>query len=267
MNPNFVRSKAYIKKTFLVAILIFILWQIPSITNSLKVGVVSVAEILWSVSIPIEKRISSVLEILFGNKQRIVEENRQLKNTLQIAHVNMLTFEQVKQENKELKNILGRSTERNIVLGTVLSRPHYSPYDLLFIDVGSRDKVRAGALVVFENVALGVVDTVYKGSAKVRLFSSPETKTLVTLGEGRIPATAYGRGGGTLEIKLPHSIPVKEGDIISYPGLANYILGIVAEVNMKSTSPFKTILFRTPVNIFTMRHIVVILDLVRFDEE
>jgi len=264
---NSVQAKTYIKRAFLIAILIFILWQIPSIINSLKVGVVSVAEILWSASIPIEKRISSAVEILFGNKQKLVEENKQLKNTLQIVHTKMLAFEQVKQENEELKNILGRSTERNIVLGTVLSRPHYSPYDILFIDVGSRDKVMANALVVFENVALGVVDTVYKRSAKVRLFSSPETKTLVTLEEGRIPATAYGRGGGALEIKLPHSTSVKEGDIISYPGLSNYILGIVVEVNIKPTSPFKTISFRTPVNIFTMRHVVVMLDPARFYEE
>jgi len=249
--------KKYLIRIALIAALIFILWQVATITKPLEYGALSIARVLWVGGSYVGEYASSV-RVFFQSKQSLFEENNKLQSTLKIAGIKMLVYEDLKRENQELKKILGREGGTDGVLGTILSQPNNSPYDTFLIDIGVKHGVVVGSHVVYENVLLGVIDSTALRTSKVRLFSSPGTETNVLVGVERTPTVANGIGGGVFEIKTPRDISIEEGDIVAYPALKNYVLGVVARVISKPASSFQTIHFRAPINIFTIQHIVVV---------
>ncbi len=229
-------------------------------------GVVSISGFFWKLNNAVKSYVSSSV-IFFKNKQKLVAEKEEFQNALRIAQVKTLLYDEVKQENEALKKILGRNDTPEGVFSRVLSHPNSSPYDVLIVDIGKDHELLVGSLVVWESVLLGVVDTVYARNAKIRLFSSQGTELPVELGKKKIPAIARGLGGGMFEIKIPRDIEVVEGEVIFYPSIHNYIVGTVSRKELKQTSSFQTILFRAPINIFTVQNVIVTDDLILKIEE
>ena len=258
--------KKYLVRGALVIVLLFVLWQVSPIVLPFKRIAVSSADAGWSTGAYISGILSSV-QIFFTDKQKLVAENENLQNALRVARLQMISAQDLARENEELKKILGRESRVGGVLGVVLSHPGVSPYDIFLIDVGEREGIRVGSLVVFENALLGVVDTVYARHAKVRLFSSSGTELPVRIGKKQIPAVTHGKGGGMFEIKIPHDINVAEGDTITYPSIRNYTVGAVSRIASTTTSTFQTIEFRAPINIFTAKFVTVTDDLILLVEE
>ncbi len=183
------------------------------------------------------------------------------------ARAERMLFDSVRQENELLKSMMGRADRARGILGTVLSRPNHSPYDIFLIDIGKDHTVAVGSLVTLERALIGVVDTVYARTAKVRLFSSAGYELPVILGSEKIPVIARGLGGGMFEIKIPHGMKIAERDSITYPSIYNYLIGTVARVESKPADSVQTILFRAPINIFTLQFVTVTDDLIISIEE
>ncbi|MBI2108652.1 MAG: rod shape-determining protein MreC [Parcubacteria group bacterium] len=266
LQGNREKTKLYVKRTALIAVLIFILWYASLVVRPLEAGAVSVSGIFWNIGVFIAERFSAA-GIFFKDKQNLVEENTELQNALRIAKTQTLVYEAVIQENEELKRLLGREDVSRGILGRVLSQPNRSPYDIFYIDIGKDRDIITGSLVISGNVLLGVVDTVYAHSAKIRLFSSPDTETHAVISKKKISATAYGQGGGVFEIKIPRDIEIAAGDAVMYPSIHNYLLGTVLKIESKSTSSFQSVFFRAPINIFTTQFVLVTDDLILKIEE
>ncbi len=146
----------------------------------------------------------------------------------------------------------------------IISRPPQSPYDILIIDAGSDNEVKAGMLVTaYGNVLLGYVAEVFPTISKVKLisFSNEETNVLIeSAGIGTstaVSAIAIGRGGENLEIKLPSSIAINSGDQVKTMGAFPFIAGTIEKVEINLSDPFQKLLFRLPVNIQELKYVMI----------
>jgi cell shape-determining protein MreC len=183
--------------------------------------------------------------------EKLISENESLK-------ASNLKTSVLQDENETLKNDLGRTTKGVRTLATVLVSPSRSVYDSLIIDIGADHALSVGDFVASNDVYIGKVAEVYAHSSKVVLFSSGDQKFEVLLNPSHVSVTAYGRGGGNFEAQVPRDIDIAEGDVVTVPGIAVDIFATIEAIVEKPTDSFKTILFKSPVNIETLKWVDVV---------
>ena len=96
---------------------------------------------LWN----IEQHIAG-MEI-FRTHASLVDENNALKQKISALSAADAALPALEQENTELKALLGRPTIKNTTAAVVLSKPPFSIYDTVVVDVGSEDHIVLGAKV------------------------------------------------------------------------------------------------------------------------
>lgn len=200
--------------------------------------------------------------VIIKNKKFLEEENSRLKERNFQLESELLSCKNLKQENEQIKSLLGRIDKRNFILTGVISRPPQSPYDILIIDIGSNNGVEKGMPVsAYSDILLGYIADVFPESSKVKLlsFSRDEINVMVQSAESgeQISAIAIGKGGGNLEIRLPNSIKIKPGDRIVTTGVFSYVAGVAEKIESEPTEQFQKILFRLPLNIQELRFVTV----------
>ncbi|MDO8579828.1 MAG: rod shape-determining protein MreC [bacterium] len=187
---------------------------------------------------------------LIKSKDSLARENERLAREIRADEISLLLFDVIKRENEELKSILGRKIEGNLILAIVLVRPPVSPYDTLIIDRGKRDGLAVGNMVYAQgDVLIGEIAEIYDNRSKVTFFSTPGKKTNISFDNSNVRAEARGRGGGNFSASVPIDVEIKEGDIVIFSDIKPHIFGIVEKVIADSVDSFETILFRSPINI------------------
>lgn len=166
-------------------------------------------------------------------------------------------IQSLKSENDQLKEIVGRMTEHDDrLLSVVLSRPPRVPYDSLVIDIGEDHELHPGDLVYAEmDYIIGHVEVVNSNSSIVKLFSAPGEKIDVLVGSSTIPVVAEGRGAGNFYIKVPKNIPIVEGDQILAPGIRPIVLGTAEHVDTSEGEAFSHIYFKLPVKLNALHYV------------
>lgn len=214
---------------------------------------------LWVASGWASERTADV-QSYFRSKASLARENVRLMEALERAAVDSTTRETLRAENDELKAILGRSREYDILLAAVLARPDRSPYDTLVIDIGADAGVIEGAKVFADgDFVVGEVARVYGRSSVVSLYSSSGWQLPVLVGTSSIAATAEGEGGGNFRIVLPRGLDVNEGAVITLPAVGPEFTGIVERIDRPESSSFQTIFFKLPFNIQELRYVYIAL--------
>ncbi len=179
----------------------------------------------------------------FKVKENLIEENEKLKKENRNLKIENLTVRSLQQENQSLKKLIDYvQIEDNFVVGQVLNKPPYSPYDTFLIDLGS-NQVNVGDFVYYLNVPIGKIEEVYQKTSVVRLFSSADERIFVTISDQQ--AEAIGIGGGGFVITLPKDLEISEGESIFADDL---VIGSVDEIKIDETGAFKNIYFRYPFN-------------------
>ncbi|HEY0908445.1 MAG TPA: rod shape-determining protein MreC [Candidatus Paceibacterota bacterium] len=195
---------------------------------------------------------------LVSSKFSLVKENQSLRQEIAARDASALLIDSLKAENESLKNSLNRSAAGDDILGIVLSRPPVSAYDTLVIDIGSDDGVSKGDKVYADgDTLIGDIAEVYANQSKVSLFSTPGRTISVILGTADVTAQAKGRGLGNFQLNIPVEVGVKEGDIIALPQIRPHTFGIVEKIIVDSSDSLQTILFKSPVNINSLRFVEV----------
>ncbi|MFZ2205185.1 MAG: rod shape-determining protein MreC [Minisyncoccia bacterium] len=219
----------------------------------------------------------------FKNKKLIVLKNEELQAQLNEMSARVSNYSIVLDENNNLKEILGRKTEKaNMILSAILSKPNKSIYDTLIIDAGANQGIKIGEVVfALGNVPIGRVAEVDASSSKVVLFSNPKEKTEVVItpdcnllkepvvsasGEvlppiihtgGNIFMQIVGRGGGNFEMILPRDLILEKGTEVHLPGITPYILGVVQTIISDPRDAFQKALLTSPVNIQELKFVEV----------
>jgi cell shape-determining protein MreC len=246
---NKVRGNRKSNKTFFTVFFLVILLGLISILSpsTLPGRLNNLGKPVWKSREVILESFSGLRNIL-NSKSFLITENKKLKDELQTARETNIKINLLEKENKELKNILGRRTEAQRILARVLSKAGQSPYGTIIIDVGLNKVSKNQEVFSGDSILIGLIDEVYKKTAKVKLLSAPGTSYEVEIGEEAIPATAIGLGGGNFEIKLPRGVDIKIGDAVIAPNLSIRLLGIVDYVDAELQNSIQKILFKSPIN-------------------
>ena len=154
----------------------------------------------WGVKNSIETFFSDNIGLL-QSKAALISENNTLKAEIQKDQENSLLSAALKDENTDLKNILGRKSDsQKEILATILAKPFFSPYDTLVIDLGTADGIAVGDQVLVDgDIYIGFVNEIYSHSSKVVLYSSSGETVNVFVGSSTIEKTATGMGGGNFQ--------------------------------------------------------------------
>lgn len=241
-----------LKKIFLLGVFgaLFLIFILNGLNNPLR-------HFFSNVTIAVSKPF-----LKFENKISLNEENNSLREKINELEVKILSYEILEEENRQLKEAVlrteGTEGKDEYILGFTLSRPPVSPYDVLLIDIGSKNGIKAGMEVTaYADILIGYVSEVFSNTSKVKLISFPKNEMNAVVLSSNIPVTAIGRGGGNMEIILPKEVEIKEGEKIVIPGINPLILGIIEKIESVPTDPFQKLLLRIPVNLQELRYVMI----------
>lgn len=185
------------------------------------------------------------------SKAALEAENSHLKDVLDEVSLEAYSRDQLREENDNLKAMLGRETEYTYTISRILSAPPVSPYDTLLVDAGTEQGVFVGMQAHSQgDFKVGEVTRVWGRTALVSLYSTPNTQLSVTVGSSSIPAVAWGIGGGNLRVILPRGVAVKVGDLISIPALSPEYAGTVDAIDRPEGSSLEAIYIRLPFDVY-----------------
>ena len=189
----------------------------------------------------------------FDSVEKIIAENQSLKQQLDDIKLRESFLQATEDENRQLRSSYGMSSSTKSVLSAIIKKPPFLPYDIFIIDAGKSNGLSTSSLVHAPyDIPLGKVIEVYEQTSKVLLYSSPNQKNYVTIGERNIPAQAIGRGGGQYLAELPRGLDIKLGDIVRLSE-QNKVLGKIDFIDQDPSLSFERIYFSLPVNIYQLR--------------
>lgn len=197
---------------------------------------------------------------LTQSKGDLITQNAQLKQTVAELSAELIDRNTLVKENADLRTMLGQHQARDqTVTAQVLAGPGRTPYDTLLLDAGSTSGVKQGDRVLAPGgIAIGEIQDVYQNTAKAILYSSSGQSVDVVINGSNIPVTAEGRGSGNFAIQIPRDTQVAVGDLIYLPDHTDRIVGTVERIEDTPNDPFKTLLFKSPVNIFEIQWVQIL---------
>ena len=211
--------------------------------------IISAISPLWRAENAFSRSLGKTLDY-FHTQNSLVRDNESLKERITSLELSLMAESPLTTTFK---------AEGGEIRGAVLTHPPQSPYDVLIVDVGSRDGVVLGALAGLpEGPELGVVSEVFRSNSKIKLFSAPGEKTNAVLERHQVVVVLEGAGAGNFKLSLPRETEVVVGDRILSPSRAGALMAVVEEVNLSPTDPFKEVLARSPANIFSIRFITIL---------
>ncbi|HIF9085024.1 TPA: rod shape-determining protein MreC [Photobacterium damselae] len=203
----------------------------------------------------------------FSSRQTLLVENKALKRDLLVMQSNVLLLDQLKQENKRLRDLLGSPfvrDERKMI--TEVMAVDSDPYShQVMIDKGRIDGVYEGQPVINENGVVGQVSYVGAHNSRVLLLIDPMHAIPVQVVRNDIRAIASGTGQSN-EIQLEHvpsSTDIQVGDKLVTSGLGGrfpegYPVGYVTEFSFDNKRPFAQVKARPSVNFDRLRYLLLV---------
>ncbi len=213
-------------------------------------GVGAILEPLWAREESLQEALPRPTHLLFS-KSALIMENEFLKHQLATSLALRTANDLLRLENEKLRAFLGRATDIDLIFAAVLVRPNRSPYDTLILDRGSLDGVSVGDFVTMEGgqIILGTIIETSATGSKSKLYSSDGTEISVLVGDGNTPGVAHGQGGSNFIVELPRGVDVREGDRVVTGEGEPRVLGVVGEIEARSSDVFDRVRFKSPINI------------------
>lgn len=209
----------------------------------------SISESVWRFGLK-GQSIPNVFVSYLSSKKDLMQENIELKQKIDEIQLEILNSSVYKNENEKLKEILGRKYSADLVLAQILTRPNRSPYDILVVDIGQNESVKAGQKVFARgNIPIGEVAEVSRNTSRIKLYSTPGTETMATLESSDIDVSLIGTGSGGFEIILPKDVSVHVGQAILNKSINSKTIALVEGVVSTDRDSFKKVLAKSPVNI------------------
>lgn len=195
---------------------------------------------------------------ILRDKESLAEENLALKERL-ISYDALLTENRTLESSRdELLSSFGRAEAAPGIAAGVLVHPPLTPYDILVVDAGVADGVKAGdAVSLPEGGAIGKVVEAEARESQVDLYSRSGRETPAFLERGDMAIVLVGAGGGSFKFTLPRESAVEVGDKILLPGIRSELVGVVREVTLEPTDAEKHILVSAPANIQSIRFVLI----------
>jgi rod shape-determining protein MreC len=194
------------------------------------------------------------------------QENQRLHETLQQFALRDRALEQVRQENTRLRRLLSleaASGFRTIGARVVARTPAFLS-NVLYIDRGTADGVRADSPVVSGSGIIGRVVLVTPHDAQVQLLTNVDASVGVMIEYTRSPGVAKGSGEPLLDLDyIANTEEVSIGDQVVTSGLDKVFpkglpVGKVVE-SRKGKTVFRTIVVEPAADLLRIEEVLVIL--------
>jgi rod shape-determining protein MreC len=187
------------------------------------------------------------LGVAFADRERLTEQNRQLREDLLLANAKLNRMAAVAEQNERLKELL--DTRRDLGLKVQLAR--VVGVDLgayrhrLVLDVGAHQGVRPGQPVIDAHGVMGQVVQVLPSTSVVMLVTDPDDAIPVVVERTGLRTVAYGsRDGGQLTLPtIPRAADVKAGDHLLTSGIGGRFPPGFPVGEVRSVAPSATGMF------------------------
>jgi hypothetical protein len=208
----------------------------------------------------------------FQSKHFVEVQNSLLQSQLNMQAAELQTYSAVAQENEALKEVLGRTDKKDLILSEVLQGPGFSPYDTFVLDSGKNLGIKVGQTVLIDGVLpIGNISQVSQFNSLVSLYSSPGNQVNVIVVASSTPSIlvpAMGMGDGNFNITLPRgTIDTASSTInglhnieIRLPNITAEILGTVYSEDTDIAHSTDTLYFRSGFDLDSVRQVYVDID-------
>lgn len=183
----------------------------------------------------------------FMSQQKLLEENRALKDTLLLQNGQLQRLQFLQQENDKLRALLGASpvTEGQRLIAEVLAVYSHPFSHQIVLNKGSRDGVIVGQPLLDDLGVLGQVVSVGPTSSRALLIAdnTHAMSARVERTGQSVVAEGIGQSDSLRLIHLPHSTDIAEGDRLLTSGLdgvfpEGYPVAKVVRVQRDARQPF-----------------------------
>lgn len=234
--------------------------------ESVRSGIsVVVSPLRYLVSLPAQS--GAWVTEWFTTHNRLVEENRTLKDEERLLNARLQKMAVLLEENTRLRNLLGASRKLadDVIVSELLSVDQNPYRQLIELNKGSLDSLTDGQAVIDDYGVMGQVIHVTPNSSTVMLISDPEHAIPVQFVRSGMRSVAFGNGStDELELRfLPATANIKTGDELVTSGLggrfpADYPVATVVEITHDKTHGFISALARPKARLDSSREVLVI---------
>ncbi len=202
---------------------------------------------------------ASTFASFFSSKAELKKRNDELERALAQKDAELADRAILEKENADLKSQHVFKTETGHTVARVVSKPPFTPFDIVVISAGERQGVQSGDMVMLGQTYLGLVTIASEYSSRVTLLSSPGHQEEAFIGDDSLPVLLKGKGGGTFEATVPQGTEVNEGDLVySYYQQTPYFIGTVSAVVRDDGNTVMTLLIASPFNLYTLTNVEII---------
>lgn len=196
---------------------------------------------------------------LFKTRASIFSENNNLLLENTRLRTSMIDYNILKEENLKLKELFDRVPPgKNLILANILTKPNYSLYDTVIIDIGTDDGLSVGQKVFSNEVTpIGKISIVYKDTSLVTLYTNPGEVTEVMIDGFNTNLELIGRGGGNFEMTIPIDLPFTNNTLVFLPNIESEIIAIIKDVISSPNDPVKKVLLISPINVQNLKWVFV----------
>lgn len=212
---------AVLAALFGAALLVISIWQ-PTAFSGLRGAASDATSPAGSAGAVVRSGSQGMLDSIAGF-YRAGRQNAELREEVELARVKLAEAEAIKQENAELRDMLGVQdvmTEQPVAVGRLIGSSSSSVRRFAFLNVGRRDGVTTGMPVRAPKGLVGrVVETGY-ASSRILLLTDQNSVVPVRRATDDLIAFAEGNADGTLRIR-PINVgmnTIKEGDVFVTSG-------------------------------------------------
>jgi cell shape-determining protein MreC len=204
-------------------------------------------------------QVASSFSGLFSSKIALKKENDILKQKLAENEVALSDRDILIKQNADLNASIHYKVETGNVAARVMSKPPFTPFDVMVVDAGELQGVEVGDRVMIGQTYLGTITLVSTNSSQVTLLSSPFAKNESFIGDDALPVVLNGKGGGNFETSLPQGSNVKEGDLVfTYYLQTPLLIGKVSKVITDEDNTVMKVLMTVPFNLYAISHVEII---------
>ncbi|MHB1316241.1 MAG: rod shape-determining protein MreC [Minisyncoccota bacterium] len=246
-KPKSNTKKVFITTVIICVIITLIQFLFPRFISS---SAITFAKPIWAIRDGIFSGTSSFSNY-FSRISTLQKENDDLRNNLYELRVKEFEFNQIKQEYNELKSLVHATSSNLLIVGRVISKPPFTPYDTFIVDKGSNNGVQVGDFgYINDGLVIGRVTTVNKDNCVVTLFSSGDQSQEFLVSRTGISVLVVGKGGGNFAMFVPKDFDIVIGDTLLEPSHDTSIVAEVYTVNDVAQNSFKMVYARIPQSIF-----------------
>jgi len=206
---------------------------------------------------------------LLQSKKELVNENKELEKKVELLKAKLIYMKNLERENiylRQIANYMNKNGIFSFVTGKVIG---YSPdnwNNFIIINLGNKDGIKKGDLVVANGYLLGEVYQVGNSSSSVILTSDKNFKIAgrcretgeIVFFQGKSP------GEGILLYVKPEQ-DIRIGDIVETAGInrnvpAGIPIGTIKSVSYNEGDFYKNVLVSLPLNPLKIEYVVVIIE-------